>query len=512
VIAALALVALGGAVALRAGAAARAGAFTGNDQFFHQRYVELIRANGHRVPSVDPRVRGPGRSGYPALLHVLASFVPADVMVRVGRYSGIVGDLVVGCLAAALLHSRMPAVSVAEALAGLYVLAPGLTFFDVGPRAEALSPRTLSRTLYGLAVLALMAYGPRGGAIWAVLPLALMLLTSKFALQVLLISFPVAAAIVGSYELGALVVGAAAIAFALSLGFFGVQVRHQLEHLEWFWRRYVMHLYSNTGLDAVRQARGTARARALGELLLVRSPLIAGIARHPQLIAAIAWALASGLAVRGASGPLAQSQAIAFALGCGAAAAWFLTSLGRLRILGEPERYLQFGFPAGWFLFWSLPSASARHVLLAVGFPLFVTAFLASLRITKAWARERGVDDLADVVRFIAGVDRPVVLCVDVSETYAFLGAPDATVCLYNGLHLSLRGEMADFTDWFLWRYPWVNPKNLSAIVERFGVTHVVVRKEAARRLADTGAPSYDFSGSVTAIENERYLVRAVQT
>lgn len=479
----------------------QARALAGTDILFHRSYASVISANRHRVPRTFPQLVGPGRNTYPALMHVLLTFAPSRMWPALEHHLPLVMDSLVAAGASALLGGSLDVDTPwAVALAGLYVLSPGITLVNIGPRAFWLTPRVFSQFLFA-GVILLAVEGGTSPSWWSVAAqvvlLAGLLLTSKFGVQlVLLCSVPLAVATATPEAL--LVVAASFVAaYVLSLGFFGRQLLGQFQHLEWYVRRQAPFIYKGTSLRRLLRALRSRQISLVGELLLVRDPILAGLIRHAPGFLGVAWYAAEG-------GPHSGQQELALAFFVAGVVAWILTSFGILRVLGEAERYLEFVFPASWILFWSLPSEGFIAPIFFAAAALTAVFALVNLTALRRHAARRDTAARDEVVA-AAGAHAPgVLLSLEVTEAYGYLAHRDLRICLWNGQQ-SLRGDTGEFLDWFMLRYPVVHPENLSEIVDRFGVSVIAVRKAVAQRLREQDGLEYDLSGFSRSFESDSY-------
>jgi hypothetical protein len=127
------------------------------------------------------------------------------------------------------------------------------------------------------------------------------------------------------------------------------------------------------------------------------------------------------------------------------------------------------------------------------------------------FASSRPPTDRLELLAAAGELDRPVVLSLDTTETYAFLRAvPGSSVCTYNGQQ-SLRGELAGFLDRFLWRYPYVHPCAVERLVEDYGVTAIAARKETVARVAAESDGGYALDRYHLVFENGSYALYTVE-
>lgn len=474
--------------------------YHGTDVYYHQAYIRLIRETAHRLPQQNPRINGPGRHAYPALFHWALSFLKPGQVSWFDRFGGALGDLIVAVATSAVLYVLGATdVGAALAVAGLYLLLPGLILPHIGPRAFTLTPRVWGQAFFALAV-ACWLVGETVPQAWAlsVLPLALMLLTSKFALQNLVFITPIVVVATGRYEIALVAIAASVLALVLFRAMFVRQLVGQLGHLTWYFRRNQgMVAHRNNWRALVDALRAVSLRRLLTEGLW-HNPLISGLVRHFPLILAI------GLA---SSRPANFEVALAFALTWVALVPWFLTAFGPARILGESERYLEFAAPAGWMLLWLAHPSPLVIVLVSVA---CLGGYVATLVFMSQTHRGFGSDAEGEVAQALAQEREVTLLCLHDPESYYFLAATDVRLAKYNG-DLTAFGDAGRFIARFFWRYPYVDPRYLTDLIEEGDVTHVLENRRGRERFVASAGTDYDMTGLHEVFRNQAYVLYAVR-
>jgi hypothetical protein len=479
------------------------------DEVYHRSYVEVLRSSHHRLPDQFPQFIGPGRNSYPPGYHWALSFLPAGASDAIGRYGAIAGDLLLGGWVSVLLATKadLP-VAGAVAVVALYLASPALTLVNIGPRSFHLTPRLPSQLLFGaICVSAITAAGHLSltlGLVVTVL-LALNLLISKFALQAAVFAIPALAVSADpAFVLGCFV-GACALATLLSRGFFLRQVKGQAEHLEWYVKRQLPHMYRGMAWRELLAAIRTGNVRDAARIVIFKNPLTATLIRHLHVVAAGIWLL---IEMPG----LSPAQKAALAFTAAGATGWLMTSGGPLRVLGEAERYLEFVFPASWFLFWTLPDGTGLVVAIALMAIYEAAMHAGNLAIMggKAAGFEKIRADRDAVLASLASRDRATVLFLDIKDAFAVHRLHDGICAVMFSGQMSLRGEMAGYLDWFFLRYPYVHPRHLDAIVDRYGVDVVVARRLTLDQVLLEANGGYDLAGLRPSFENDLYAVFSV--
>jgi hypothetical protein len=446
----------------------------GNDRAFHLAFISMLRRSGHRPSAKDARFLLDATPTYPALYHWLLSFVPERGVVLADRWSGFIYDLVVGVLVCGLLHYTNADFSVGQlaVVGGLYFIAPALTLKHVGPRAFSLTPRSFSQLFSGLLVV--LALSPpvmpplARGAI-AVACMAIMLASSKFSLQVLLFTVPLFGALARSALPLICLVLAASVTVLASRGYVLRQIANQVRHLQWYRRRNLAFLRMRGSWRALLQAVRDGDLTGITQEVLVRNPLLAGLFRHLLLFI--------GLALTLRVPHLATSVSTAVFICLAVVPAWLITSQGAFRILGEAERYLEFGFPAEWYLFWMVLPVSLRSaalLLLAVAHVALMTVNVVAL---LRQARLLDVSAWQDVARAIRAQPQQRVLPCDDLDVYSLFLDTDAVIyAMQHPLSPGLLGWQ--FVDRFYGPYPFVNSEVIAELCESSSVDLLLLPKE----------------------------------
>lgn len=475
--------------------------YHGTDAYYHQAYIRLIRETGHRLPQQNPRITGPGRHAYPALFHWALSFFNPGQVRWFDRFGGALGDLIVAVATSAVLYVHGAAdLGQAFAVAGLYLFLPGLVLPHIGPRAFTLTPRVWGQAFYALAVVCWLVAEtvPQAWAL-SVLPLALMLLTSKFAVQNLVFITPVVAVVTGRYEIALVAIAAAVLALVLFRAMFVRQLVGQLGHLTWYFRRNQGMVAHRNNWRALVDALRAANLRRLLVESLWHNPLVSGLVRHFPLILAIGLAWSS---------PGNYELALAFALSWVALVPWFLTAFGPARILGESERYLEFAAPAGWMLLWfTHPSP----LVIAVVSLACLGGYVATVVFMSRTHRGFGSDAEGEVAHVLARERDVTLLCLHDPESYYFLAATDARLAKYNG-DLTAFGDAGRFIARFFWRYPYVDPRSLKDLIEEGDVTHVLENRRGRDRFVASAGTDYDMTGLQEIFRNQAYVLYAARS
>ncbi len=476
----------------------------GGDSDFHFAFIGMLRRARQAGVPVGERFLLPSVIAYPALYHWLLSFLPPAALRWVDRWSGLVYDGIVGALITRLLvaDGAVPG-DLAPALIGAYLIAPSLTLAHVGPRPFSLTPRSFAQLLTGLLIALFLARSDDGmaqdaTAIAAAILLAGVLLSSKFGIQVLAFALPLIAILTGQYDILGVAAAAFAGAWIASRGYLRRQLGAQYAHLRWYWRHNVGFLRARGNWRALGKAIMSFDLRAIGREALARNPLLSGAFRNFLLIPA--FPLAASADHLGHAAWMALSISIAVAV------PWVLTSFGVLRILGEAERYLEFGFPAQWFLLFALLPGPALTVTLLAVCLLHLVLYVVNLWALRQRSTASALTAFDGLAQAIEGYRSVRLLMLDDSETYGICRRTSAALCSF--------ANPLSPKDWSqldrLYRpYPFINPDMIDELVRIFRL-NMIVRRKVGRDGPNDAAPTYRVDRWTKIFENERYELFAI--
>ncbi|HUZ74131.1 MAG TPA: hypothetical protein VMU87_14205 [Stellaceae bacterium] len=497
------LLTLIGALALRFWVGAMPEAHGGTDRCFHVAFIRMIRQSQRMGSIRDDRLLLPGSFSYPKLYHQFISFLPEAAVFYLDRWSGLLFDAMVGAALLPLLARHGVPENDLAAILAFYLIAPGLTLVHIGPRAFALTPRSFSQLLAGLLIILYLANAdgilPLSSWLWAGLAtvlVAALLLSSKFAAQVLLLYLPTLTLLTHDGTFLAIVATGVATAWIASRGYFADQVAAQIAHLAWY-RRNVSILKGMRGdLGSLWRALKRRDALAVAKEVLARNPILSGLARHFLLVPGVIL----GLSTTRVDLPLQAALNVSLA----SIAAWLLTSVGAFRILGEAERYLEFGFPAQWYLFFAVLPSRLIGVILIMLLGIHAAVFALNVYSLRQQFADQTASARRAVARRIDAFAQARLLVINDSESYCFYLETRAAICtLPNPLS---PGELGwRFIDRLYAPYPYVAPEIIPELCRTYALNLAVLRKIAAR--PSFGPQRYQFDAWKAVYENEHYVL-----
>jgi hypothetical protein len=460
------------------------------------------------------------RFTYPWAFHWLLALLPESWLRRVPPLPSTICDvlhaLIVVWLAAHLAPVMALGADVATValVAGLlFGTSPALLVAGFGPRSYEVTPRPFGELLYTVmltgALLYLVEGSPLGLGV-ALLASGMLLLSSKFAAQVLLFCTPVMAIMARDARLLLLLPAAFLVAMGLSGGGYWWILRTQWVHLRHY-RRTLQYQHP----VLARRNRGRDLARALAAALVApgdraRWTSVVQLAESHTflqfLLRNVLWCGVVALYLAGwlphGSGAAAHWVALLLAWTLAPLVPFLLTSLRDFRFLGEAERYPEYAItPAALLAGVGLLALPATARLVAI------TGYLITLVIAEAYTIARlrwnagrlRMPALDELVAFLEGQPAAAV-AVPLPWHLAFQMAPDVRCGFVAGLDASV--WCADGNEVFA-AYPWLRPE-LSRWQQGYAASLVLVDRSA---LQSGAAPDYDFTALQLVFENNGYQV-----
>lgn len=395
-----------------------------SDAGFHLLLRREIRANGFRMPRKLEPCPFDERVEYPWFYHQLIAFLPEAWLRRLPALPSAIIDGLHALLAGWGAHGLVSALGHPEAAARAGLLSilflgmnPALLAHGMGPRAYEVTPRPLGELLFSATMLSAIWAAASGNWVgWIVAAVAggLLLLSSKFAAQVLVFSLPLLALVPGFHPAVGVLPGAFLAAMVLSGGRYGHVLRGQWIHLRYYRRnlQYTCTMVSElnrwrdvrAAWDALRRTGLLSKIffRAVARLYATNTYLLL-LLRGPVFLFPLALVLSP--AHRGAL-RMAEGPSLWLA---GWACAWLLpfvlTSTRHLRFLGEAERYAEYAIcpasilAAAGLALGPFPGFLAGGVLLyaACLAAILAQAWTVNSRLANRGARERR--DLVEALR-----------------------------------------------------------------------------------------------------------------
>ena len=498
------------------------------DAAYHLLLRREIRRNAMRIPpSLGPLVLDE-RQNYPWLYHWLVALLPERWLERAPALPSALIDAAhagVVVLVGARISEQAGAPwspAWAGGIAGLaFATAPALLAVGVGPRAYSVTPRPLAELLFTLLMVGCGFFVAEGSLValgFGALAGGLLLLTSRFATQVLVFTLPPLAFLTWQPLLLLVPFAAIGVAHVLSGGRCWHLFAGQLAHLGLYRRRLQYDhpsviVRNRWGplwyalLDSIKSRgrdRGALRdlARAFENSTYlqfpVRNVLLCGVLSW----LAVLWLRSDPILVGGWVPWLALWAASTFL-------PFLLTSKSGWRFLGEAERYPEYGVAAAAALAPLLLADMTGRAPAAAGVYLLLTAaILAGVFLRKRWNARRAdpggeIDAVAKFIRSCSG--RGPVLTVPCHLAWPLVLRTDRRFLATIDTEVWAR----DYDKLFS-RYPWPNPD--FGWWRRTHSAELVVFDTSAMRASAATLPHYDLAQLREVYALARYRVMAFES
>jgi hypothetical protein len=481
------------------------------DVMTHLFAIDMVRANGHRIPRETPQFLCSTGFDYPALFHKLLSYIPRRWLER-GEW--LVSPGFEG------LH------------AALVYLAAWLIFTQVGAAAEARALALVAAA--GWAVTPLLARNPRRGCVlgercfgyifghmflfcaamatatenhlWiapAVLTFTVGAASSKFAAQAMtFISLAMAAIGLDPMPLLVLLVSALG-SVVLSLGYVARVVAGTVNHSR-LYRSFMVRIHDYTSSFSSKDLR---RAIALAARGRFRDAL-ASFKRHPthRFLGLVPWLPTFALfaLIEPWNGESRLISAL-IAWGVGAIVVTLVTASDTFKFLGEAERYMEFALLPFVALSFLLSGGIAPFAIFAI---LAYCLFRLGLVYTTP-GRAAAAPEMLDLIRWFASREPTTVMTIPGRLCYPllyrtahravwwFINAPRGGETLRRWKSLFEPGAV----------YPFIAPEAMHRAHAAYGAELIVIDKAGADAAAKYWGLNYDVRGYRTVYENARYVV-----
>jgi hypothetical protein len=496
--------------------------FRGMDAGTHLLLRRHIRGHRMRLTMRDWPLLLDERHTYPWAFHWLIALLPDSVIVRFPPLPSALTDALHAILVALLAVYLSPQVvsGTDPALVGLtagllFGSAPALLVVGLGPRAYEVTPRPFGELLFTIVMIGVMSFLLRGSAaalVMSILAGGVLLLSSKFAAQVLVFCVPVVAMVTRDARLLILLPAALAVAMVLSGGRYWWVLKTQVQHLV-FYRRRLQHEYEivasrSSGRNLLRAMLRAVRNPADSGALIEMVRFAEGITWVQFLLRNVLWCGVIWLCLIESFGPWRgaaeswRSWLLAWAIA--PVAPFVLTSLRNFRFLGEAERYPEYAIaPVAVLAALGLALSDGHSAVVLVG--VYAISLLPVLGYTAArlrWNHHRQMPGaFEDLQQFLQACPASSVM-LPLPWPVAFQLMPDLDQRCLVAMDASV--WCRDY-DLIFARYPWPST-NLGRWRQEFGAELVVVDWVA---LAKEVEVNYDLSRLVLVHQNDRYRVFA---
>ena len=483
------------------------------DGGYHMLLRREIRRHGMTMPRRVAAMALDEEQTYPWWYHWLLALFPERWLIRLPPLVSTLLDSAHAIIVVVLAARLVPeAGATAGLVAGLlFATAPALLVVGIGPRAYEITPRPLGELSFTIFMAAGGAFVVTRDPIWivtATLAGVVLLMSSKFAAQVVVFCAPVVAVIAHSWVPVLFAIGTFAAALLLTRGRYWWVLSGQWKHLSIF-RRRLQHehaiLRDRNRWAALAAAIGRAtRAprdrEALGDLarLAEHNTVLQFLLRNLLWCGTLAL-LATGQFPAWQEEPGWQRWLVGWAVA--PIAPFLLSSLRRFRFLGEAERYPEYGVPAVSVLAAAglLALGEGERTALLVVYAVSLIPVFAYSLLRQRWNAQRARGPgMGDVTTFLKTLPRGrTILPIPWFSAYVLAPVLEHRFLAGNDTRVWHRDYERIFSS-----YPW--PVTDLTYWRSRGAELALVDW---RSLAEDDAPSYDLGGLPLLYEDVRFRV-----
>lgn len=485
-------------------------ATTGFDTYFYLLSSREVHRQGVGISGSLKLPLIPEQSlAVPYLCQWCAGLLPEDILRNHHGKIGLIADSLFALTVYGVTISAGFNAGTALAVFLLYLFTPAMfSRVAIGPRVSNFTPRLFSEifgNLFFMVVFLPLPISPMWQLMVSSVLAALIILTSKFGLQVMLFVVPLASMFAGDGTgVLAFLIGIV-LAVAVTRGQCGGAMREQVRHLSRYAVRNFrkeMPISNRNSLSKLREYLGAKKAvesragKVLFYLLSANSytGVILKFTAVPVLFAVLGYCWTNGISTGLESAIMAPVYA--------ATAVFLLINLPPLLFLGEAERYINH---VAYFVFLSLVLLLNRleltwivPALLLIGFVYWIMEVALLPRMERG---VRGNDDASRrVLSYFNANPRPRRVALFPYHAIGVwrIGFETGNAVVYP---ISLGADQLKSFERFAGTYPHVNLAELEGMWETYGVDTLVIQKSApvppgftppaAWRSIDAGEPVY---------------------
>ncbi len=496
-----------------------------SDHFYHLFFSEYIRKNRFRCPGPVPEFLLPGIYDYPPFFHYLMAVFPKRLREIIAPYMGGVIDAVhtwiiygfVLYLAAvppfsSYLYDPIPCATVA---AVLFATSPALLARSSGPRAYTLTTRPLGELLFTLYFFLLAIFLVEGDIVLllcAAVVAAVLFLSSKFGLQVMVLFSLIAGVFLQNIPVLVLPLAGILLAIIISGGHFVNVIRGSLLHSVFYYQvlqkehvtRTLGTVISDIRTIPCRFRYSTIReyTLAVGKILY-NYPFFILITRNILFLIIFTTCLLRSSVI--GSSPV---MVFLFLWLCSSIAGFILTVKKPLLFLGEAERYLEYSISAQAVLFAVFFSSAPLIFFLLLGYHAFYYTATIFLLFRVNPRRDPSHHDKKDLVAWMRAKIAPG------KKIQGIPGGGDLFEILYT-TGLPVLYPPGNFTEFskeefaeIFERYPFPN-RNLSFALAKYHIDILLVNKNSLKK-AEKMDIRYALQDYRILFENPTYTVYGV--
>ncbi len=486
----------------------------GKDAYYHLLAARRIRRSGMGMPDTLKELILPGIYDYPPLLHYLWAMFPLRWHLTVERWSSAFIDALHAITVyffSYYFFNLMPFSHdqsfMAFNSALIFILSPALLTIGTGPRAYQGTPRTLGELLFSLTFcFSLIGYftGTTIPFLLAMLFGALLCLTSKFSVQVMVFFYVVFALVTFHVYWIILLVSVFITALVISKGHYAKVVAGHIQHSRYYLNAISKRFYLIAQRNNWHELRQTVR-------IIFKNPFKAAknlffyhswthlLVNHPLLFAIMYIAI---------TGPFADGHPVALFLllwiGAGLLA-FTLTSMKPFLFLGEAERYLEYVLlPQVLYLGVSNHLNSAPYFLLGYFVALYLFFFVGFIYGYRN--KEKLLPRFGELVDFVCGDDTiHRILPIFLNDAVQLAYESEKAIAHFPGNFRKKFMPYEKFFDFYQKIYPFPN-EDLKRLMMEYDLDTLYYASSDLEKAESLGL-NYNFDSFKVVFANEQYTV-----
>lgn len=485
----------------------------GMDTYYHLLAAHRIRNNHFRLPKTIDALLLPGIYDYPPAFHYFLALFPRAWRFEIERWASAVFDAVHGLAVyffsiyyLVKAHCQLELSFTALLVSLMFLMSPSLTSVGAGPRAYQGTPRTLGELFFTLCVLCTIIHFLDGGLVFLLLAGlfgGMLLLTSKFAAQVLLLFYCVFFLFFRDMTWLAVPVIGLFFAFVFSGGKYKEIALGHWEHCRYYRKaiseRFYLVTNKNKWKDLKTVLLDLYRApKKAAQTLLMDNTYALMLIKNPQLFY-IGFLFLTGASVTDRLSTL-------LLVWIGASLLLFLvTSLRPFLFLGEADRYLEYAlFPQ--FLLICMWGGLFPFVYWVLGYETVLYALFIAIFIYTYSEKARDLPDFEEMVSFIRSEqDIGRILPVYLNDALQLAYESGKGVAHFPGNFRNRFFPFSEFLRFYEKVYPFPN-EDLQTLMKRYEYDVVYFSQKDMAKAKQYGL-DYDFKDWAVLFSNGKYKV-----
>ena len=489
--------------------------FLGSDRDFHFFLIDYLRHNNHKVPVHYERALGPVTlCNYPSFYHILLSYFSSTVVKLVDKYFALLYDTIAGTLAFwvyAEYYAHGWDWGLYLMSLGLFIVSPTLTFIYTGPRAYTLTPRNFSQLLFFFVALCVVLWDfkffsdPFDFIVAALASVSLitLILSSWFGVQKLFFSVIIYTLFTFDFSYAIYMLIALIWLFVFIPGFTKRTVGGGFSNMK-FCHLYLRSIFRNPSFKLFFQYVSEGRVHDAFYFMIIHRDVLA-IFKTLDF-----WAIFVTLFFTSFTFFDGSLSSKISALTLSGAIAFGLTMFPLLKILGEPQRYLEFVYPLIWILF--LPILEIPFVMVgaAVVFALYMLINLKYIKDIESWGSSaQKLRDLADVLSGVSDNPENAFLPINTHDARNLYGLCQGKVYCHVFIFGDVKEASPEELDAYV-LFPYLHSSRVKPICEKYNINYVICHKPSLNYVFKEFSTVYHFDSFERVKENSSYILYKV--